>query len=190
MSSHSQWPQNERLVVGVAGRIGSGKTSTAKYLSSTHGFQYIRYSQVLSEWLANDPESKSHLQEVGWGVMAGGKQAELNRRLIEKIRPSADVAVDGLRHPIDFESLRNCFQSSFHLLYIESPLKARWEHLNGHGRYVDFASFEAADSHLVEQQIESLHANAALVIRNDGSLQDLYHAVDKVIRTLRKVGQS
>jgi dephospho-CoA kinase len=190
MSSHSLQPQNERLILGIAGRIGSGKTSTGKYLSSTHGFQYLRYSLVLSEWLAKDPESKSHLQEVGWKVMAGGMQTELNRRMIEQIKPGADAAVDGLRHSIDLECLRNCFLTSFYLLYIDSPLKVRWEHLKGHSRYTDFASFEAADSHPVEQQIESLRAKAALVIQNEGSLQDLYHAVDKAVRSITREGQS
>src|SRR6266849_8986739 len=101
MTSHPQGQRGHRLVIGVTGRIGAGKTSVAKYLNSRHGFQYLRYSQVLSEWMASDPESKAHLQEVGWKVMAGGMQAELNRRLIEEIKPGSDVAVDGLRHPLD-----------------------------------------------------------------------------------------
>src|SRR5580698_10092277 len=145
MPSHFQQPRVERLIVGIAGRIGSGKTSIGKYLASTYGFEYLRYSLVLSEWLAKDTETRSHLQELGWEVMTGGMQAELNRRLIEQIRPSVDVAVDGLRHAIDLESLRNCFLSSFRLLYIESSLEVRWEHLKDHSRYANFASFEAAD---------------------------------------------
>jgi len=42
MSSQSQEARSKRLVMGIAGRIGSGKTSAAKYLSSRHGFQYLR----------------------------------------------------------------------------------------------------------------------------------------------------
>jgi hypothetical protein len=142
---------------------------------------------VLSEWLAKDPESKLHLQEIGWEVMAGGMQSELNRRLIAQIMPDVDVAVDGLRHRIDNVSLRNCYLSSFYLLYIDSPLNTRWEHLEGHSRYKTLASFEAADSHPVEQQIESLRDSAASVIGNNGSLQDLYAVVDDAIRYFRKV---
>src|SRR5580704_4518075 len=121
MSSQFQRLPDERLVIGIAGHIGSGKTSAAKYLNSKYGFQYLRYSQVLSEWLAKAPESKSHLQEIGWEVMHGGKQTELNRRLIAQIKPRGDIAVDGLRHPVDYESLRNSFLSSFRLVYIDSP---------------------------------------------------------------------
>jgi dephospho-CoA kinase len=168
-------------VIGITGRIGAGKTSAGMYLKSRFGFQYLRYSLVLSDWLAKDPESKSHLQEIGWEVMAKGMQAELNRRLIEQIKPSADVAVDGLRHPIDFESLKNSFGSSFHLVFVDSPVKERWKRKVIQSRYATFRSFEAADSHPVEQQIELLRAKAGFILSNEGSLQDFYAALDGVI---------
>jgi dephospho-CoA kinase len=189
MASHSQRPRGERLVVGIAGRIGSGKTTVGRYLESRYGFQYIRYSEVLADWLAKDPESRTHLQKVGWEVMAGGMQAELNRRLIARIRPDVDVAVDGLRHPLDSESLKNTFSDSFYLIYIDSPSRQRFERLNQKGNYADFDSFTAADSHPVEQQIESLRSNATLVVHYEGSQQDLYGAVDQAIRSFRKEGQ-
>ncbi len=190
MASHSQRPRGERLIVGITGRIGSGKTTVGRYLESRCGFQYLRYSAVLEDWLAKDPESKDHLQKVGWEVMAGGMQAELNRRLTARITPGTDVAVDGLRHPLDYETLNNSFSDSFRLLYIDSSARLRFERLNQKGKYADLASFEAADSHPVEQQIDSLRPNAAIVIHNQRSLQDLYSAVDQAIRTFRKEGLS
>ncbi len=171
----------ERRVIGITGRIGAGKTTAGRYLSSRHGFQYVRYSQVLLEWRARDPEDKAHLQEIGWEVMVKGLQTELNRRLIGQIMPDADVAVDGLRHPLDYESLANSFASSFHLLYIDSPLEKRWGRVKSQARYATLCSFEGADSHPVEQRIESLRANASLVLCNESSLQDLYVALDEAI---------
>jgi len=190
MASHSQRPRGERLVIGITGRIGSGKTTVGRYLQSRYTFQYLRYSEILAEWRVKDSESKARLQEIGWEVMAGGMQAELNRRLIAGIMPDADVTVDGLRHPLDYETLKNSFSDSFRLLYIDSPSRLRFDRLNQKGKYGDFASFEAADSHPVEQQIDSMRVNAALVIRNEDSLQDLYNVVDDAIRTFRKEGQS
>ncbi len=177
-------------MIGIAGRIGAGKTSAGEYLDSRHGFQYLRYSQVLAEWLARDPESKADLQEIGWGVMARGMQTELNRRLIAQVMPDADVAVDGLRHPLDYDSLKNSFASSFHLLFMHSPQKARWDRKKLQARYASFASFEAADSHPVEQWIESLRANASLVLRNERSLQNLYAALDEAIQRFRREGHT
>lgn len=189
MASSTQRPRGERLIIGLAGRIGSGKTSVGMYLGSRHGFQYIRYSQILSEWRVGDSEAKS-LQEVGWEVMSGGRQKELNRLLIARIGPTGDVAVDGLRHPVDYESLQNSFGSAFRLLYIESPAAVRFDRLRARGRYADSEAFEAADSHPVERQIDALRPRAAFVIHNEGSLQDLYAIVDERIRHLRKEGHT
>src|SRR5216683_1736140 len=188
MASHSQRPLGERLVVGITGRIGSGKTTAGRYLESRFAFQYFRYSEVLAGWRARDPESKAHLQEIGWEVMAGGMQAELNRRLTARITPDTDVAVDGLRHPLDYETLNNSFSGSFRLLYMDSPRTQRFERLSKLGKYVDLAAFDAADSHPVEQEIESLRVNGAVVIPNERSLQDLYGLIDETIRRFRKEG--
>ncbi len=190
MGSHSQRPRVERLVIGITGRIGSGKTTVGRYLESSYRFQYLRYSEVLAEWQAQDPESKAHLQKVGWEVMVGDMQAELNHRLIARATPGGDLAVDGLRHPLDYETLNGTFSQSFHLCYIDSPAELRFERLNQKGKYADHASFDAADHHPVEQHIDSLRAKAALVIENVGSLQDLYAAVDGAISNFRKEGQS
>jgi dephospho-CoA kinase len=190
MESHPRPQQDKRLVVGVAGRIGAGKTSVAKYLNTLQGFQYLRYSQVLSDWLANDPWRKAHLQDVGWEVMSGGLQAELNRRLIAQIEPDADVVVDGLRHPLDYESLKSSFLFSFRLLYIDSTQNARWARLKANGRYADAASFQVADAHPVEEKIELLRPRASSVIQNSGSLDDLYIAIDKAIKKFKSGDQS
>ena len=185
MPSHSR---HNRLILGIAGRIGSGKTSIGEYLAATHDFQYLRYSQILSDWLAKDPARKSHLQEIGWQVMAGGMQVELSQRLIGNIAPAGNVAVDGLRHPLDFQSLSSRFSSSFRLLFVASPLEIRSQRLQQLGKYRDNTSFEMADAHPVEQQIETLREKATVLVRNEGSLTDLYAKVNQVIQDIAKEG--
>ena len=183
---NSQQRQDRRLVVGITGRIGAGKTSVGKYLNSARGFYYTRYSQVLSDWLAKDPESKAHLQVVGWEVMAGGMQAELNARLISRLPAQCDCAVDGLRHSLDYDSLNTTFGPSFYLLYVSAPPELRWRRLQS--RYPGLEDFGRADSHPVEQQIDSLRDNAFAVLDNHSSLQGLYSKVDAVLEKIRSGG--
>jgi dephospho-CoA kinase len=187
-ADQSQQRQDNHLVIGVTGHIGAGKTSAANYLKSAYGFFYVRYSKVLSDWLAKDPESKAHLQVVGWEVMAGGMQTELNDRLIAEIPPRLDCAVDGLRHPIDYESLTKAFSSHFRLLYIESHQEIRWQRVRK--RYSELEAFRHADSHPVEQQIDGLRSKAFAVLQNDGTLRELYSKVDAVLKTIQSGGQS
>jgi dephospho-CoA kinase len=181
---NSQETPDKRLVVGVTGRIGAGKTSVAKHLSEAHRFFYVRYSQVLSEWKAKDPDRKKHLQAVGWEVMGGGMQADLNARLIAQIPPKSDCAVDGLRHPIDFDSLTKTFAPRFYLLYIDCPQEIRWERLKA--RFPDLEEFRRADSHRVEEQIETLRSNAFGLINNNGSLHNLYSKVDQLLEKMHQ----
>src|SRR5260370_8019661 len=109
----------------------------------------------MAEWMAANPESKEQLQKVGWEVMAGGMQTELNRRLIAQVLPESDVAIDGLRHTIDQESLSETFSSSFHLLYIDGAADQRWNHLNGKGRYPTRDIFDTPHSHPVSPHIDT-----------------------------------
>jgi len=135
--------------------------------------------------MAKDPNSKARLQAVGWEVMAGGMQEELNRRLIARIEPDADYAIDGLRHPTDYESLRNAFVSTFLLIYIDCPLELRWQRLCNGPHYRGRGEFVSADSHPVEQHIDDLRPKAYAVIANTGSLQDLNSALDGLVQRIR-----
>jgi dephospho-CoA kinase len=166
-------------VVGVTGRIGAGKTSVARYLSEAHGFFYVRYSQVLSEWKAHNADSKKILQVIGWEVMGGGMQLELNQRLIAQIPPESNCAVDGLRHPIDLDTLTKAFSPYFCLVYVDCTEETRWQRLRT--RYPRFEDFHRVDSHPVEQNIETLRNNACAVINNNGSLQHLHSEMDGLL---------
>jgi dephospho-CoA kinase len=173
-------------VIGVAGRIGAGKTSAAKYISSTYGFQYLRYSAVLAEWLTAGSDGTAELQTVGWEIMEKGLQSELNSRLIEQIVPGSNTVVDGLRHPIDRRSLKSKFPSSFRLIFLDAPFEIRWQHVKGVGRHSSHDKFLAADLHPVEQQIELFRPQASLIVKNEASLHDLYSNMDAAIELFRK----
>jgi cytidylate kinase len=179
-------PDSNQIVIGITGLMGSGKTTAAEYLAAEHGFSHIRYSHVLADWFKEDPEQKSELQVVGWDVMSGGKQTELNKRLISKLSPGKDWAVEGLRHPLDYQSLKNAFASDFHLVYIDSPQQARWQRLQKLSRFRTFEEFLVADVHPVEQQIPALKAFAELCIPGGGPLQQLYDPLSTFVASLRK----
>ena len=174
-----------RLVIGITGRIGSGKTTAADYLAE-HGFGHIRYSHVLADWRNEDPERKTELQAVGWDVMSGGRQGELNQRVISKITPGKDWVVEGLRHPLDYQSLKNAFGSQFHLVYIDTPQEARWNRLHKMARFRNFDEFQAAEKHPVEQKITELKPFAELCIAGGDPLQQLYQPLDSFVASLRK----
>jgi dephospho-CoA kinase len=176
-------PNDQRLIIGVAGKIGSGKSEIAHLIERECGFRYLRYSLILAEWFKADPNAKQHLQTVGWEVMSGDGQTELNRRLIASIDQYGDYVVDGLRHLIDFESLKKEFGLSFHLFYIDSPPEIRFERLRH--RYRSMDEFIAADHHPVESNIESLRSLASVELCGALPLHRLSIEVQSAIESLR-----
>jgi dephospho-CoA kinase len=170
---------SSRVILGVTGRIGSGKSEAAHYLEREYGFQYLRYSLVLAEWRNTDPTAKKRLQEVGWEIMGGDHQRELNQRLISKLDANRDAAVDGLRHPVDVQSLSSAGRP-FALLYIDTPAKNRFERLQA--RYTSWDEFVIADSHPVESHIEELRKCATAVISGATTFEEFYQAVDAVLK--------
>lgn len=180
---------NIQIVIGITGQMGSGKTTAAEYLASEHGFNHIRYSRVIADWYGEDPERKSRLQEVGWNVMSGGRQPELNERLLSKITPNRDWVVEGLRHPLDYKSLKKAFASCFHLVYIDCSQQARWQRLQKSGRFHTFDDFRVAEEKLVEKQIPNLKQFADLHIAGGEPLQQLYEPLNRFVASLRKGNQ-
>jgi dephospho-CoA kinase len=169
----------EPIFIGLAGRIGAGKTSAAQYVSSKYGFQYTRYSAILQDWFPAHGSNKDRLQKLGWDIMAGGRQVELNSRLLAGVDHSRSGVIDGLRHRVDFDSLSSTFGSSFRLVFLQARQETRFHRLGS--RFSDYISFQEADSHPVEAHIDSLKAFASMIILNDESLEGLYRQLDALI---------
>ena len=108
--------------------------------------------------------------------MGGGLQAELNSRLIAGLDRSRSAAIDGLRHPIDFDSLSSTLGPSFRLVFVEARQKSRFERLRS--RFPTCAAFQAAESQPVEAHIDTLRPLASVAIPNDESLESLYQRLD------------
>ncbi len=166
--------------------MGSSKTSAAKYLSSQYGFAYTRYSQVLQEWRSGMALTREQLQKLGWEVMSGGLQKELNTRLIAGIDRSQNTAIDGLRHEIDFRALSSAFDTAFYLIFLEASPKVRFERLRS--RFGTLADFQAADAHPVDASIDSLRPFADTIISTDDRVENLHQRLDAWIAAHRPGG--
>ncbi len=173
-----------RIVVGVTGHMGSGKTSVARFFESELGFQYLRYSLVLAEWFETDPTDKDRLQSVGGEVMAGEGQTELNRRLVARVDRSKDVVIDGLRHPTDYESLHAEFDGRFFLVFVDAPPEVRFKRLAG--RFSSYEQFLQSDSRAVESHIDSLRRLASMTVTGINSAEDNRDFINKLVGDFRK----
>jgi hypothetical protein len=115
--------------------------------------------------------------------MAGGMQGELNSRLLARLPSHSNCAVDGLRHPLDYEALGRAFSPHFYLLYVDTALETRWHRVQA--RYPTLDYFREVEAKPVEQHIPGLAARAFTVLRNEASLQELHAKVNEVLLDIR-----
>ena len=176
-------------IIGLAGPIGSGKTSLAEFLRDKHGFGYVRYSQVLEDMLRakGKPITREILQEFGEEIFRtiGGKG--LTEIVIQRIPAGCPAVVDGIRHLDDSDSLRTVFDGRFTLVYLDSSADDRLRRLQARKSVACLGrdEFDRISRHPVESDVELLRASADLVIVND---KDCFWPVGSSNRVLKYIG--
>lgn len=122
----------EPMVIGLTGEIGAGKTTLAEYLKFKHGFKALRYSKIIQDLYHCDGK-RDTLQQLGQEIaLDPKKQKELSLEIIKQINEhqNSNFVIDGLRHPLDYETLNNYFGKSFHLIYIDSTFTNAYKRYN------------------------------------------------------------
>jgi predicted nuclease with RNAse H fold/dephospho-CoA kinase len=160
-----------RLVVGLSGPDGSGKTSLASRLGDV-GFAQRSYGdeirRIAEERLA--PTDRSSLRAIGQDVNASKGQRWLGRRVLSGIDSRTDlVVVDGLRYPADHAFMVERFGSRFlHIhLHVEDEVRLRrLAQRDGRPHY-------ASGMPLAESRLTVLRTLAHESWDNSGTLADL-----------------
>ncbi|MGY3577827.1 ribonuclease H-like domain-containing protein [Bradyrhizobium sp. USDA 4504] len=174
------------IVVGISGRICSGKTTAAKMLEE-HGFAYTRFSLVIDDEIKETGETPDRAirQYFGERIHREKGQRWLCERVLQRIGESSRIVIDGLRFPEDRAYFVETFGAKFVHLHISASESVR------RARYSEVAavSFEAADSQPVEAGIGPLAELAQVHLTNEGSLSELKQSLDQVLSDISKDGK-
>ena len=172
----------KRLIIGLCGETGSGKTTIAEYLKFKYGLQSFRYSQIIAE--KYHITDKEELQEVGLRISQNqDEQKELTQYMIDKMDKEKSYVIDGLRHMEDFNMLRDTFGDEFSLLFIDCKYMKRYQRYNKlHRGEVSKEKFERINSHTSEIDIMLVRLQAEHEINNDKGYKQLWDKLDQVIK--------
>ena len=147
------------LVIGIVGKIQSGKSTLAKKLSENLDVPIISFGGYLREFSENNslPVDRFSLQELGEKRIKEEADVFLEDVLANSKNDTSTIIIEGIRHFAIYEALRKKYQLSF-FVYCETPFEER------HARYIRKSGLEKItldeffkiDNHNVELEIEGL----------------------------------
>jgi dCMP deaminase len=128
--------------------------------------------------------------ETGNAIRAAEGQGALARRLFPELQRDRNYVVDAIRHPAEVEVLREVGER-FQLIWIDADEGVRFRRLRERGRPGDpetieeFRSLEGRELGSDDpsaQQLLEVRARADETIDNNGSLEELYEAIQALLK--------
>jgi len=178
----------EKKVIGIAGEIASGKGTVAKYLVEKYGASTYRFSTVLRDIVKRMylDESRENLQKISTLMRDNFSDDVLSMVIYKDVEKDSNkiVAIDGVRRMGDVVFLEKI--PEFKLIYIEADIKKRYDRIikrdeNTDDKEKTFIEFSRDNRREAETQIKYLKDEAAFVVDNNGTLEELYAQIDKII---------
>ena len=176
-----------KLVIGLVGEIGGGKTAVSEHLKEKYSASQHRFSQILMDILdrLHLPHDRELLQNLGHSlreslgddVIVKAFEQDLNRE------DSDIIIVDGIRYWNEVELLRK-FKPSV-LIYVTAPADVRYGRCKVRGEKgessITFEEFTQNENRETERFVSEIGEKADHKLENTGSLEELLEQVDEIM---------
>lgn len=183
-----------KIIIGFVGHIASGKDVCKKYIMEKYGASSHRYSTVLRDVLNRLylPINRANMQDLSLDLRTRFGGDLLARVIIEDITRDASeiVIIDGIRRLDDTKSLGEKFPDIY-VIGIDVKAELRYERMikrneNEGDAAKTFEQFMIDDQKEAELEIPTVMAAAKYKLDNNGSLEELYAQLHKVIAEIKK----
>jgi len=182
-----------KIILGFTGLIASGKDASKKYLEAKYGAKSFRFSTILRDVLSRLDVTITRDNMITlstWARETFGQ--DLLARVIAKDVTNAKeeiIVVDGIRRLPDIEHLNKI--SGFVLISIDADPKKRYNRMlnrneNEGDAQKTMADFLADHQKETELTIPEVMAAAKYKINNNGTIEELYAQIDKIIADIKK----
>lgn len=179
--------------MGLAGELASGKGTVAKYILEKYQGSTHRFSTMLRDILDRLylPQSRENLQKLSTAIRQNYGEETFSRVIAGDVKKDDHeiITVDGVRRFADIKYLKE--YPEFKLVYIETELEKRFDRIRQRGENPDdktktLEQFKKDQEGEADAQIRDLKQYADFVVNNDGTPEELYRQVEKIIEELRK----
>ncbi len=180
------------MIIGLTGRNASGKTEVAQYLRS-RGFEYHSLSDEIRDEIRRRGRdiTREVLIEIGNELRSRYGAGVLAERILQRLGQERNYVVDSIRNPTEVEVLRR--RTDFTLLAVQAEPQVRFERSRLRGRegaaqtFDQFLAEEARELNSDDpatQQLIATQSLADIVVKNDGSIEDLRRQLDQTLPRL------
>ena len=177
-------------VIGAVGQNGSGKDEVTKHVHRRYGAPLLSSGDMVREIAAEaglEP-TRANLQAISEQYFHRFGQGHFMRLIAQRIRRNAWelAAISGIRSLEDVTILRKAFGEDFVLIHVSvtdphvryGRMRQRGEERDPH-KYDEFIRQDDAEEGLFH--IGEACARADYSLDNDGTLDDLHRALDRLI---------
>ncbi len=182
-----------KIIIGLVGQLAGGKEVAKKYISQKYNSKDCRFSTPLRDVVRrlDIPESRENLQKLST-ILRGGFGEDILAKVISFDASKLDsdiVIVDGVRRMADIKYLKDL--SNFYLIIVDADPQIRYERMKIRNENVGdkdktFEQFMADHNNEADKDIPFVMSQAKISIENNGSLEEFYNKIDKVIKELLK----
>jgi len=180
---------NKKIVIGIAGNIGSGKGTVTKYLMEKYGAKQMRYSKILADILERLylEYNRENLNTIAEGLRDMFGKDILSKVLEKDIQgeEAAIVVFDGIRKKEELDYFKNKI-GDFYFVFVDVPFEIVAERIIKRQEKTDdqeqtVETLKARQQQASDKDVPGLKQYADFVIDNSGSLEETYRQIDEMM---------
>ncbi|KKS81974.1 MAG: hypothetical protein UV58_C0014G0020 [Candidatus Wolfebacteria bacterium GW2011_GWC1_43_10] len=184
--------KTNKIILGFVSEIGGGKGTLTKYIEQKYDAKTFRFSTILRDILERVylPDTRENMQILSTKLRETFGQDILSKTISQDIQASDSkiIVLDGIRRIEDTAYLKNI--PGFYVIAIEADERIRFERLNSRGENPDdtkktWEEFQKDIQYETEMTIREVAKIADFKIDNNGSLEETYRQVDKIVASIQ-----
>lgn len=179
------------IIIGITGTIGAGKGAVVDYLTKEKGMAHYSAREFIIEEVK---KRKYPIDRDSMTLVANDLRRQYGPSIIAEtlyknaVAKGKDAVIESIRTLGEVSFLRQ--QPYFFLLGVDAPIDIRYDRIQRRGLETDGVTFEIFKAHDAremnstdpyEGNIHGCIALADAVVKNTGSLSELYVAVDRAL---------
>ena len=174
------------IIIGLAGPIGAGKSSVADILISQYGFHYLGFGCLVKQTLKQEGKqiTRKNLQEKGKLIIKQVGYKGIVDLLLENTDTATNYVIDGIRHIEVVNYLKQLYDPSFCLIFVDAPTEVRFKRARERLQYENIATiekFKEYENDPLEKDVALLKKVASLAVSNMRSKNHLKEAIKKFL---------